>query len=86
MATGLFPVVSDIKANSAWLKHGVDGLLHKVGDAEDLAEKIMQFRDSPQLLKGAAEGNRKRVIESGDRKTNMKHLETVYVELVKKRR
>jgi glycosyltransferase involved in cell wall biosynthesis len=86
MATGLFPVVSDIKANSAWLKPDIDGLLHKVGDAEDLAEKIMQLRDNPQLLTDAVEGNRKRVVESGDRKTNMKHLESVYVELVKKRR
>ncbi len=86
MATGLFPVVSDIKANSAWLKHNVDGLLHKVGDAEDLANNILHLRDHPQLLTDAAEGNRKRVIESGDRNTNMKHLERVYVELIKKRR
>jgi glycosyltransferase involved in cell wall biosynthesis len=86
MATGLFPVVSDIKANSAWLSNGVDGLLHKVGDAEDLAKKIMQLLDQPRLLTAAAKGNRKKVVESADRKTNMKHLETVYVELIKKRR
>jgi len=84
MAMGLFPVVSDIKANSAWLKHEIDGLLHKVGDAEDLAKKIMQLRENPRLLTDSAEGNRKRVVESGDRKMNMKHLESVYVELVKK--
>jgi glycosyltransferase involved in cell wall biosynthesis len=84
MATGLFPVVSDIKANSAWLKHEVDGLLHKVGNAEDLANKILQLREKPQLLMDSAEGNRERVVESGDRKMNMKHLESVYVELVKK--
>jgi glycosyltransferase involved in cell wall biosynthesis len=84
MATGLYPVVSDIKANSAWLRDNVDGLLHKVGDAEDLAKKILQLRENPQLLTNAAEGNRKRVVESGDRKTNMKHLESVYVELIKK--
>jgi glycosyltransferase involved in cell wall biosynthesis len=86
MATGLFPIVSDIKANSAWLKHDIDGLLHKAGDAEDLAKKILHFRENPQLLTEAAKCNRKKVVESGDRKTNMKHLETVYVELIKKRR
>lgn len=86
MATGIFPIVSDIKANSAWLKHEVDGLLHKVGNAVDLAEKILQFRDHPRLLKDAGESNRKKVVESGDRKTNMKYLESVYVELIKKRR
>lgn len=86
MATGLFPVVSNIKANLAWLNNGVDGFLHKVGDAEDLAKKIMQLLDQPRLLTAAAKGNRKKVVESAERKTNMKHLETVYVELIKKRR
>jgi len=28
MSVGVFPIVSEIKANSAWLEHGVDGLLH----------------------------------------------------------
>ena len=35
MATGILPIVSDIKANSAWLRHGVDGFLHEVGNADD---------------------------------------------------
>ena len=49
MATGLFPVVSDIKANSAWLRHGVDGLLYKVGDADDLAGCILKLLSEPEI-------------------------------------
>ena len=86
MATGLFPIVSDIKANSAWLSHNADGLLHKVGDADDLAKCIMQLYSNPQLATEAAKRNRKRVVEHGNRKTNMKRLETIYQELIDKPR
>ncbi len=85
MATGLFPIVSDIKANSAWLKHSVDGLLHKVGDPDDLAKCILKLCDQPELAVGAAKSNREKVVKSGDRKTNMKHLEGIYEKLVAKR-
>ncbi len=86
MATGLFPIVSDIKANSTWLEHDVDGLLHKVGDSEHLAECIVKFCDNPQMAVDAAESNRQKVVESADRATNMKHLEGIYEELAAKRR
>jgi glycosyltransferase involved in cell wall biosynthesis len=86
MATGLFPIVSDIKANSAWLSHNVDGLLHKVGDADDLAKCIMQLYNEPRLAVAAARRNRERVVEHGNRKTNMNRLERIYQELVGRRR
>ncbi len=86
MATGLFPIVSDIRANSAWLKHNVDGLLHKVSDPDDLAKCILQLCSHPELAAGAVRRNRKRVVESGDRGTNMKRLEEIYKDLVAKRR
>jgi glycosyltransferase involved in cell wall biosynthesis len=86
MATGLFPIVSDIKANSAWLSHDVGGLLHKVGDADDLAKCILRLYDHPQLAVGAARRNRERVVESGDRGTNMNSLERIYKELIAGRR
>jgi L-malate glycosyltransferase len=86
MATGLFPIVSDIKANSAWLSHNTDGLLHKVGDADDLVKCIMQLYDNPQLAMAAAKRNRERVVEQGNRKTNMKRLESIYQELIAKQK
>lgn len=86
MATGLFPIVSDIKANSTWLEHDVDGLLHKVGDSNDLAECVIKFCENPQMATNAAGRNRQKVVESADRATNMKRLEGVYEDLVTKRR
>lgn len=86
MATGLFPIVSDIKANSTWLEHGVDGLLHKVGDPKDLAECIVKFFDHPEMASEAAKRNREKIIKSADRATNMKCLEGIYEELIAVRR
>ena len=86
MATGLFPIVSDIEANSAWLRHNVDGLLHRVGDPDDLAKCILQYCSHPELVAGAARRNRKKVVESADRATNMKCLEEIYKNLAAKRR
>jgi len=81
MATGLFPVVSDIKANKAWLKNNVNGLLHRVTDAEDLADKILRLRGNPKLTIQAAKTNRRLVVTSGDRKTNLKQVEKIYEQL-----
>jgi len=86
MATGLFPIVSDIKANSALLKHNVDGLLHNVGDADDLAKCILWLYEHPQLAAGAARRNRQKVIESADRQKNLKRLESLFEKLIEKRR
>jgi len=86
MATGLFPIVSDIEANSAWLKHNVDGLLHKVSDPDDLAKCILHLCSHPELAAGAVRRNRERVVESADRGKNMKRLEGIYKDLAAKRR
>jgi glycosyltransferase involved in cell wall biosynthesis len=82
MANGLFPVVSRIKANTVWLEDGVNGLMFEVGNANQLANLIMQLRDNPSLYTAAARHNRQKVVEHGNRKTNMKLLEQVYKELL----
>jgi len=82
MATGLFPVVSDIKANSAWIRHGVDGFLHKVGDPHSLADCIQELLAHPEIVKAAVLRNREMVVQNGDRKKNMGRLEAIYRRLV----
>ena len=86
MATGLFPIVSNIKANSDWLRHGNDGLLHKVGDADDLANCILQLLSKPDIVAKAVQRNRQLVIEQADRNKNMKRLESIYEDLINKSR
>ena len=46
MACGLFPIVSDINANSCWIQNEVNGYLHKVGNAESLASCIIKLLDN----------------------------------------
>ena len=84
MATGLFPIVSDIKANSAWIENGVDGFLHKVGDSNNLADCIMKLLNNPEIVNKTSLNNRKKITERADRNTNMKLLESVYKDLIKK--
>jgi glycosyltransferase involved in cell wall biosynthesis len=86
MATGLFPIVSDIKANSSWIENGVNGFLHRVSEPVDLANCISELSDNPQLAVSAAKHNRRRIVESGDRRTNMRRLEGIYRSLISQHR
>jgi glycosyltransferase involved in cell wall biosynthesis len=84
MATGLFPIVTDLKVNSDWLEPGVDGLLYKPGDVNGLANCILKIYKNPRLAVSAAKRNRNKVVESGDTQTNMKLMEQIYEKLVHK--
>ena len=85
MSAGLFPVVSRIPANEAWLEHGTGGLLHGVGDPEELAACVLESARRPVLAASAAALNRAKVLAAGDRAANMRRLETIYEELVARR-
>lgn len=82
MSTGIFPVVSDIKANSNWLTDGSNAFLHRVGDPEHLASCIRKVIENPGIVDAAANHNRNLVVENGDRIGNMSHLEAIYEKLI----
>jgi glycosyltransferase involved in cell wall biosynthesis len=84
MASGLFPIVSDIKANSAWVQNGVNGYLHKAANADSLANCILRLLDNPEIIQNATRYNRQQVCKKADRKTNMKCLEEIYNKLASK--
>ncbi|MHC4640586.1 MAG: glycosyltransferase family 4 protein [Planctomycetota bacterium] len=84
MSTGLFPIVSDLRVNLDWIRDGIDGFVHKVGDPVSLAECIIRVYDNPELASKAAERNRKIVVESANTIKNMKILEGIYEELIRK--
>jgi glycosyltransferase involved in cell wall biosynthesis len=85
MATGLFPIASDIDINADWINHGVNGFLHKVSDADSLASCILEFCSNPKIAIDAVEYNRRKVVELADTQTNMKILEKIYEELIYKK-
>ncbi len=86
MATGIFPIVSNITANLAWLEDGINGFLHKVSDPGDLANCILRLLDNPDLVAAAGRRNRERVVEKGDRNNNMKYLGFIYEDLIHRTR
>jgi glycosyltransferase involved in cell wall biosynthesis len=45
MASGLFPVVSDIPSYHNWIRQSENGMLAAVGSHTDLAEKLQQLAD-----------------------------------------
>lgn len=81
LSMGLFPVVSRIPANSAWLEHGQGALLHAPGDPADLAERLREVARDPELIPRWAPANRAKVVERGDRAANMRALERIYESL-----
>jgi glycosyltransferase involved in cell wall biosynthesis len=84
MASGVYPIVSEIKANAEWIKHGNNGLLHKVHDPQSLAECIFSSLGKLPQIREVLLQNRELVASRGDRKTNMKRLEEVYCRLILK--
>jgi len=84
MAAGLFPVVTDIAANSAILEDKKSALFFPVGNSEKLAEQLIYLRNEffervPEIV---AE-NQKYVVKEGNRSTNMGKLERIYNEIAK---
>jgi L-malate glycosyltransferase len=82
MSSGLFPIASDIDVNSDWIKDGLTGFLHRVGDSASLADYIVRFWNDPSIAKNAIAVNRQVVIEHADTTTNMRKLEKIYSRLI----
>jgi glycosyltransferase involved in cell wall biosynthesis len=77
MACGLFPVVSDIKANRPWVQHGRNGLLFSVGDAESLAGAIRDAEARRATFRDVALTNRRILERDGDQAANNAKLMTL---------
>jgi glycosyltransferase involved in cell wall biosynthesis len=66
MSSGVFPIVSDIIANAPWVSDGENGYIFRVGDSEQLANKLKAAFTKEELRKQAAIKNRRLVEEKGD--------------------
>ncbi len=82
MACGVFPIVSRISSNQAWLEEGKNVLMFSCGNAIELADKIIQIHSNEMLRKSAILANRKIVEEKADREKNMSRLEQKYYEVL----
>ncbi len=71
MACGIFPVVSDIPANSEWLKDGENALMFPCGDWKFLGELLASLPQRKDMVECAVLRNRQIIEERADRKVNL---------------
>jgi glycosyltransferase involved in cell wall biosynthesis len=72
LASGAFPVLSDIPANQEWVDpEAKNGLLVPCGDPLELAKAITRAIKDNALRSGASEKNRQLILERADLKSNM---------------
>ena len=77
MASGLFPIVTDLPGNREWLTGDGDGPLNP-GDDARLASRLEQAICDPSLRASAALLNRRTVEARGEREVNLARLGTIY--------
>ncbi len=82
MASGCFPVVTDIPGNSAWIESRKNGILIPSGDFENLATEIEWIFNNIELQQKAIIENRKFVEENANYNINMKVISDKYHELI----
>ena len=81
MASGLYPIVSDIEANRAWIRDRENGLLFRLDDPSSLADAIRVIV-STGVPAAVLEANRRLVQERADWGTNMPRIRDLYRELL----
>ena len=82
LACGLPSLVSDIPGNKEWIVEGQNGWLFRDGDADDLANKILQAIKNLKLLKQFGESARKTAEERANWKKNFGKLLGAYDKVV----
>lgn len=86
LASGLFPVVSRIPANEAWVTDGRSGLMFDCGNVDQLAAALTRAIDDAELRRSAFETNRRTVERDGDFDQNMQKMEALLARAMENRR
>ena len=86
MASSLAPVVTDIPANRLWIDDGKNGALFTVSEPEFLAARIVHLLKRNELRKKFGEMNTEIARQRAEHQVEMKKLEKLYSDLVKRRR
>jgi len=83
LACGKPCLVSDIPGNREWIEGGVNGWLFRDGDADDLAEKILQAIKNKRSFRKIGLSARKTAEQRADWKKNFDKLLDAYDKVVK---
>lgn len=82
MACGCFPIVTDLPANRAFIRHGQNGLLVQVGNPQDLADKIEFFCINPSRFSQSLQSNRMFIESNCNLDVNMEDFYSAYQKLL----
>ncbi|MBP7148532.1 MAG: glycosyltransferase [Acidobacteria bacterium] len=75
LATGVYPVVSDIPPNREFVRDGETGRLFPVGDAEALAERLCELYRDDERRRRSVEAARHLVVTRFDFEMNMRRID-----------
>lgn len=81
-AAGLFPIVSRIESNHAWIKDGQTGLMFDCDNPAELADAVQKAVADRELRTRATRYNRDLVEREADREHNMEKLEEFYYKII----
>ncbi len=82
MASGCYPIVTDIAGNQAWIKHRENGQLIEVNNFQLLADEILWAYQNADFRKKAILQNKIFVQKNANYATNMKIISEKYHELI----
>lgn len=85
MASGCFPIVSDLPANQAFLTQKKNGILVSVEDVSQLADAIRFAVENPNIVETAILNNREYIEKHVDLNRNMKVIYQRYLGLLDKK-
>lgn len=83
MACACFPIATDIPANGQWIEHSVNGLLYPPGNADRLAECILQAAADVGWRKRAGVINREIVETRADWRVCVARMNETYVKAIR---
>lgn len=82
IATGLIPVISNIRANRPWIEHKRTGLFFEVGNPEGLINALEVAMDDKELRDRAYQEGAGRIVRECDFHRNLACLENVFQQIV----
>ena len=82
MASGCYPIVSDLPGNQSWIRHRENGQLVPIDDYNALASEMIWANDNPEIRKKAVGENRQFIEQHVDYQTNMAIIANKYHQLI----
>jgi len=82
MASGAFPIVTDIPSNREWIKDGDNGFLIPVTKERLLAEKILEIIGNQKLFEKSFQKNLSIVTEKALLAANLNKMKGIYTEIL----